>query len=49
MPIYKVEGVKGDHRISEQASSETKAHWVAAFYVEAGYEVTITPLTSGSL
>jgi len=37
MPIFKVEGVKGDHRISEHASSETKAGWVAAFYVEAGY------------
>ena len=49
MPIYKVEGVKGDHVISEHATSETKAGWVAAFYVEAGYQVTITPLTSGSL
>ncbi len=52
MPLYKVEGVKGDHAISELATSETKAGWVAAFYVEAGYKVTITevtPLTSGSL
>lgn len=51
MPIYKVEGVKGDHRISEQAPSATKADWVAAFYRESGYKVTITevtPLTSGS-
>jgi len=54
MPIFKVEGVKGDHRISEHASSETKAGWVAAFYVEAGYTafyveagytVTITEVT----
>ncbi len=51
MPIFKVEGVKGDHRISEHASSETKAGWVAAFYVEAGYKVTITEVTplTGSL
>ena len=45
MPIFKVEGVKGDHVISEHASSETKAGWVAAFYVEAGYKVTITEVT----
>ena len=49
MPIFEIKGTKGDHVISEQATSETKAGWVAAFYVEAGYEVTITPLTSGSL
>jgi len=41
MPIFKVEGVKGDHRISEHASSETKAgapisstHYAS----QAGYE-----------
>jgi len=52
MPIFEIKGTKGDHVISEQATSETKAGWVAAFYVEAGYKVTITevtPLTSGSL
>ena len=52
MPIYKIEGVKGDHKIAEQAHSLTKAQWVAASYVEYGYAVEIkevTPLTSGSL
>ena len=46
MPIYKVEGTKeGSPTISEHATSETKAGWVAAFYVEAGYKVTITEVT----
>jgi hypothetical protein len=52
MPIFRIEGTKGDHQIAEQAPSATKADWVAAFYREAGYKVTITevtPLTSGSL
>ena len=54
MPIFKVEGTKeGSPTIAEHASSATKADWVAAFYREAGYRVTITevttPLTSGSL
>jgi hypothetical protein len=53
MPVYKIEGVKGDHKIAEQAHSLTKAQWVAAAYVEHGYKVTIqevtTPLTSGSI
>jgi hypothetical protein len=51
MPIYKIEGVKGDHRVSEHVHSRTKAEWVAASYVEHGYKVEIsevTPLTSGS-
>jgi len=49
MPIFEVKGIKGDHVISEQVPSETKAGWVAAYYIEAGYSVTITPLTSGSI
>jgi hypothetical protein len=48
MPIFEIKGTKGDHIISEHATSETKAEWVAAFYRESGYSVTITPLTSGS-
>jgi hypothetical protein len=52
MPIFEISGTKGDHRIAEQAHSYTKAQWVAAAYVEHGYEVKIvevTPLTSGSI
>lgn len=52
MPIFEVKGTKGDHKIAEQAHSLTKAQWVAAAYVEHGYQVEIvevTPLTSGSL
>ena len=52
MPIFEISGTKGDHRIAEQAHSYTKAQWVAAAYVEHGYEVIIvevTPLTSGSI
>jgi hypothetical protein len=52
MPIYKIEGVKGDHKVAEHAHSRTKAEWVAASYVEHGYKVEIsevTPLTSGSM
>ena len=49
MPVYEVKGTKGDRVITEQVRSATKADWVAAHYVEAGYSVTITPLTSGSL
>ena len=52
MPIFEVQGTKGDHKIAEQAHSLTKAQWVAASYVEHGYAVEIkevTPLTSGSL
>lgn len=52
MSIYEVRGTKGDHQISEQTHSFTKANWVAAAYVEHGYKVEITevtPLTSGSL
>lgn len=52
MPVYEVKGTKGDHQISEHAHSLTKAQWVAASYVEHGYQVQInevTPLTSGSL
>jgi hypothetical protein len=52
MPIYKIEGVKGDHRVAEHVHSRTKAEWVAASYVEHGYKVEIsevTPLTSGSI
>jgi len=52
MPIYKIVGTKENGpTISEHASSATKADWVAAFYRESGYKVTITevtPLTSGS-
>jgi hypothetical protein len=52
MPVYKIEGVKGDHKVAEHAHSRTKAEWVAASYVEHGYKVEIsevTPLTSGSI
>ena len=52
MPIYKIEGVKGDHKIAEHVHSRTKAEWVAASYIEHGYKVEIsevTPLTSGSV
>jgi len=49
MQIFEIKGIKGDHVISERATSETKADWVAAFYRESGYQVTITPLTSGSV
>jgi hypothetical protein len=52
MPIYEVKGEKGDHQISEQAHSLTRAEWVAAHYVAYGYKVEInevTPLTSGSM
>jgi len=52
MPIFEVQGTKGDHKIAEQAHSMTKAQWVAASYVEYGYQVQIvevTPLTSGSM
>ena len=52
MPIFEISGTKGDHRIAEQAHSRTKAEWVAAAYIEHGYQVTIqevTPLTSGSI
>jgi hypothetical protein len=45
MPVYKIEGTKGDHRIAEQAHSFTKAQWVAASYVEHGYKVEITEVT----
>ncbi len=51
MPIFEVQGTKGDHRIAEQVHSRTKAEWLAASYVEHGYKVEInevTPLTSGS-
>ena len=51
MPIFEIQGEKGDHRIAEQVHSLTKAHWVSAMYVEHGYQVQIvevTPLTSGS-
>lgn len=49
MPTYEVKGTKDDRIISEQVHSLTKAEWVAAHYVEYGYKVEITPLTSGSL
>jgi hypothetical protein len=52
MPIYKIEGIKGDHKIAEHVHSRTKAEWVAASYIEHGYKVEInevTPLTSGSI
>lgn len=54
MPLFKVEGTKeGRPNIAEHAPSATKADWVAAFYRESGYKVSITevttPLTSGSL
>ena len=45
MPIYSIEGTKGDHKIAEQAHSLTKAQWVAAMYVEHGYQIKIVPLT----
>jgi hypothetical protein len=41
MPIYEVKGTKGDHQVAEQAHSLTKAQWVAAAYVEHGYNVEI--------
>ena len=41
MPAYEVRGTKGDHRIAERAHSLTKAQWVAAAYVEHGYQVEI--------
>ena len=52
MQTYEVRGEKGDHRISEQVHSPTKADWVAAHYVAHGYKVEVsevTPLTSGSM
>lgn len=49
MPVYEIKGVKGDHVISEMVASATKADWIAAYYKESGYFVTVTPLTSGSL
>ena len=52
MPVYKIEGVKGDHKVAEHVHSRTKAEWVAASYIEHGYKVEIsevTPLTSGSI
>ena len=48
MPRFRVEGTKGDHHIAEEAPSQVKAEWVAAHYRAYGYEVTVTPLTSGS-
>lgn len=45
MPIFEIKGTKGERTIREQAHSETKAGWVAAFYKEHGYEVTITKVT----
>ena len=53
MPLFRIEGTKeGSPTIAEQVPSATKADWVAAYYREHGYRVTITevtPLTSGSL
>lgn len=52
MPIFEVQGTKGDHRIAEHAHSYTKAQWVAASYVEHGYAVTINEINtvpSGSI
>lgn len=45
MPQYEIKGVKGDRTIREQAPSMTKADWVAAYYREHGYEVTIIEVT----
>lgn len=45
---YEVRGTKDDRIIREQVHSLTKAEWVAASYIEHGYKVEITPLTSGS-
>ena len=56
MPTYKIIGVKegkdGPMTIGEHAVSAVKADWIAAYYREHGYKVTIqevTPLTSGSI
>ena len=56
MPTYKIIGVKegkdGPMTIGEHAISAVKADWIAAYYREHGYKVTIqevTPLTSGSI
>jgi hypothetical protein len=52
MLIFEVMGEKGDHRISEQVHSHTKADWIAAHYVAHGYKVEvkeITPVRSGSV
>ena len=47
MPRYLISGSKvmkdGQiHTIAEEARSGTKADWIAAHYVEAGYTVKIT-------
>lgn len=47
MPTFIVSGSKvmkdGQvHTIAEEARSGTKADWIAAYYVEAGYTVKIT-------
>jgi len=49
MPTYKIIGVKegkdGPIIIGEHAVSAVKADWVAAYYREHGYEVTIQEVT----
>jgi hypothetical protein len=48
MPTFEIRGTKGDHQVAEQVHSRTKAEWVAASYVEHGYQVEINevaPLT----
>lgn len=50
---YEVLGFKeGYPSIKEQTYSQTKAEWIAAYYIEHGYHTQIheiAPLTSGSL
>ena len=49
MPIYKISGTKdgkdGPITIGEHAVSQVKAEWVAAYYREHGYQVTIQEVT----
>ena len=49
MPTYKIIGVKegkdGPMTIGEHAISAVKADWIAAYYREHGYAVTIQEVT----
>ena len=52
MPIYKIVGTKegkdGPILIGEHAISQVKAEWIAAYYREHGYAVTIEPVENDS-
>ena len=48
MPTFKITGTKdgkdGPITIGEHAISAVKADWIAAYYREHGYEVTMLPI-----